>query len=94
MSLIRWKFVLSFLFLVVFSLNTLTSFGQPPVEILVPENISPTSVDPKSLPQSQLSSLLSDKNRENTGKDRNAEKNNNTRLDKDSVIKDNIRPFK
>ncbi|MEJ7627912.1 MAG: SLBB domain-containing protein [Ferruginibacter sp.] len=65
--------------------------GQPPVLQDLPSEMSPTQIDPKTMSQSQLSSLLSDKNKENTGKDRTASLKNNSQLDKDSVIKDNIR---
>ncbi len=65
--------------------------AQPPVEQDIPSEILPNQVDPKTLSQSQLSSLLSDKNKENTGRDKNAELMERNRLDRDSVIKDNIR---
>jgi len=65
---------------------------QTPLEQQVPAEMSPTQIDPKTLSQSQLSSLLNDKNKENTGRDRTANLKNNTGLlDRDSVIKDNIR---
>src|SRR5690606_24274728 len=48
-------------------------------------------VDPKTLTQQQLSSLLSDKNRENVGRDKNAELLRNQTLLKDSTKVDNIR---
>ncbi|MEP7165538.1 MAG: SLBB domain-containing protein [Ferruginibacter sp.] len=51
----------------------------------------PNQVDPKTLSQTQLSSLLSDKNKENAGKDKNANLVKNNKLDKDSLIKDNIK---
>lgn len=69
----------------------LPAIAQPPVEQNVPSEILPNQVDPKTLSQSQLSSLLSDKNKENTGRDKNAELMERNRLDRDSVIKDNIR---
>ena len=61
---------------------------QPPVQAL-PTEINPNQIDPKTLSQPQLSSLLSDKNKE-TGKDKNADLIKN-RVDKDSVIKDDIK---
>jgi len=65
-----------------------SAYCQPPVQI--PSELNPAQIDPKTLSQSQLSTLLGDKNKE-TGKDKNANLIKNTRIDKDSVIKDNIR---
>ena len=67
------------------------AYCQPPVLNQNPTEILPNQVDPKQLSQTQLSSLLSDKNRENTGKDKNADFGKNTKLDRDSLIKDNIK---
>ena len=67
------------------------AYCQPPVINQNPTEILPNQVDPKQLSQTQLSSLLSDKNRENTGKDKNADFGKNTKLDRDSLIKDNIK---
>lgn len=61
--------------------------AQPPVQQLPTE----IPVDPKTLTQQQLSSLLSDKNRENVGRDKNAELLRNQTLLKDSTKVDNIR---
>lgn len=63
---------------------------QPPV-IQNPAELLPNSIDPKTLTQSQLSSLLSDKNKENTGKDKNAELSKSAKLEKDSLVKDNVK---
>ena len=76
-------------FFLIFS--SFTAYCQLPVTPQNPTEISPNQVDPKTLSQTQLSSLLSDKNKENTGKDKNAEFAKNTKLDKDSLIKDNIK---
>lgn len=92
MFLFQRRFVFQYLACIFLSLSSITAWGQPPIQQQIPAEISPTSIDPKTMSQSQLSSLLSDKNKENTGKDRTVDlKNNNNRLDKDSVIKDNIR---
>lgn len=56
----------------------------------LPTETNPTQIDPKTLTQPQLSSLLSDKNKE-AGKDKNADLIKNTKLEKDSVIKDDIK---
>lgn len=65
--------------------------AQPPVVPQNPEEILPNQIDPKTLSPAQLSSLLTDKNKENQGKDKNAELQKRTQLEKDSVVKDNIR---
>ncbi len=77
-----------FLFIV---FSSFKAYCQPPVINQNPTEILPNQVDPKQLSQTQLSSLLSDKNRENTGKDKNADFGKNTKLDRDSLIKDNIK---
>lgn len=77
-----------FLFIV---FSSFKAYCQPPVINQTPTEILPNQVDPKQLSQNQLSSLLSDKNRENTGKDKNADFGKNTKLDRDSLIKDNIK---
>ena len=66
-----------------------SAFSQVPNPQL-PTETNPTQIDPKTLTQPQLSSLLSDKNKE-AGKDKNADLIKNTRLEKDSVIKDDIK---
>ena len=76
---------------IVICLYSSIASGQPPIQEVVPSEMSPNQADPKTMSQTQLSSLLSDKNKENTGKDRTEDFNNRNRLDKDSVIKDNIR---
>jgi len=78
-----------FLFLIFCSI---AAYCQPPVLQQTPSEILPNQIDPKTLSQSQLSSLLSDKNKENAGKDKNAElARNSNKLDRDSLIKDNIK---
>ena len=72
-------------------LSSFKAYCQPPVLPQNPSEILPNQVDPKTLSQTQLSSLLSDKNRENAGRDKNAELPKNSKLDKDSLIKDNIK---
>ena len=80
--------LLAALFLIFCSIS---AFAQPPVIPQNPEEILPNQIDPKTLSPSQLSSLLSDKNKENQGKDKNAETQKKTRLEKDSIVKDNVR---
>lgn len=63
----------------------LPAWCQPPV----PTEILPNQIDPKTLSQKQLSSLLSDENAE-VGKDINAKFQNNT-VDTDSTLGDNIK---
>ncbi len=83
--------ILKFPVFIFFIFSSFAAFCQPPVSQQTPNVILPNQVDPKNLSQTQLSSLLSDKNKENTGKDKNAEFVKNTKLDKDSLIKDNIK---
>ena len=84
-------FILRLPVLIFLIFSSFAAFCQPPVLQQTPNEILPNQVDPKNLSQTQLSSLLSDKNKENTGKDKNAEFVKNTKLDKDSLIKDNIK---
>ncbi len=84
-------YILKFPVFIFFIFCSFAAFCQPPVSQQTPNVILPNQVDPKNLSQTQLSSLLSDKNKENTGKDKNAEFVKNTKLDKDSLIKDNIK---
>lgn len=86
------RFVLKFLFLISVIFISFTADCQPPVTP-TPSEILPNQVqvDPKTLSQTQLQSLLSDKNKENAGKDKNAGFAKNNKLDKDSLIKDNIK---
>ncbi len=72
-------------------LGFFTAECQPPI-IQNPAELLPTNLDPKTLTQSQLQSLLSDKNKENAGKDKNAQLAKEVqKLEKDSVVKDNVK---
>ncbi|MBC7934260.1 MAG: SLBB domain-containing protein [Rhizobacter sp.] len=64
-----------------------TATAQPPVEM--PENV-PTTIDPKNLSQPQLRALLEDQNQD-AGKDKNAELYKNNKIEKDSVVEDDIK---
>jgi len=80
-----------FLFLLVFTMAAFSAWCQPPViNPQTPSESNPVQIDPKSLSQPQLRSLLEDKNRE-TGKDKNADLLKNTKIDKDSVVTDNLK---
>ncbi|MEO6489688.1 MAG: SLBB domain-containing protein [Ferruginibacter sp.] len=83
-------FISKYIFFLLLIFCSLSVYCQPPVIPQNPNEILPNQIDPKNLSQTQLSSLLSDKNRENTGKDKNATLRN-TKIDKDSLIKDNIK---
>ena len=85
------KLVLFFIVFLLFTFNSFCAYSQPPVSQQIPAEILPNQIDPKSMSPAQLSSLLNDKNRENTGKDKNAPFERNTKLEKDSLIKDNIK---
>lgn len=76
---------------VLLSIGFFTAECQPPI-IQNPAELLPTNLDPKTLTQSQLQSLLSDKNKENAGKDKNAELvKESHKLEKDSLVKDNVK---
>ncbi|RYD89565.1 MAG: hypothetical protein EOP54_25390, partial [Sphingobacteriales bacterium] len=83
------RFVCRFLVLSVFLLAGFSAICQPPTTI--PSQINPSQLNPQNLSQSQLSSLLSDKNKENVGKDKNAAFEKESKLVKDSTQKDNIK---
>jgi protein involved in polysaccharide export with SLBB domain len=53
-------------------------------------SVVPSQIDPKNLSQPQLRALLEDKNKE-TGKDKNADLYKNDKIEKDSVVTDDIR---
>jgi protein involved in polysaccharide export with SLBB domain len=53
-------------------------------------SVIPGQIDPKNLSQPQLRALLEDKNKE-TGKDKNADLYKNDKIEKDSVVMDDIR---
>ena len=86
-----YRFLLVFTFFIFIIFSSFSAYCQPPVIQQNPSEILPNQVDPKTLSQTQLSSLLSDKNKENAGKDKNAELTKSTKLDRDSLIKDNIK---
>ena len=81
--------VLNFLVFIFMVLCSGLALCQPPVNQQIPTDIP--QIDPKNLSSAQLSSLLNDKNRSNTGKDKNAEIARTEKLEKDSIIKDNIK---
>lgn len=85
------RFILRYPAFLFFIFSSFTAYCQPPVIQQNPTEMLPNQVDPKTLSQTQLSSLLSDKNKENAGKDKNANLVKNNKLDKDSLIKDNIK---
>jgi protein involved in polysaccharide export with SLBB domain len=85
------RIVLSFIVCILTFFQPLTAYCQPPVNQQTPAEILPSQIDPKSMSPAQLSALLNDKNRENTGKDKNAELEFNSKLEKDSLIKDNVK---
>ena len=77
-------FLLSCIFL-----NAFVAFCQPPIEIPEGMEVIPGNLDPKNLSQPQLRALLEDKNKE-SGKDKNAELFKNTKIEKDSLVADNV----
>ena len=77
------------LILIIFFLSSFSAMSQPPVELPDPAEIS-GQIDPKTLSQPQLRALLADKNQE-VGKDKNAELYKNNKIEKDSVVVDDIR---
>lgn len=79
-------FVRTFLFLLLF-IAGFTATAQPPIEL--PTSEIPT-IDPKNLSQPQLRALLEDQNKE-TGKDKNADLYKNNKIEKDSVVFDDIK---
>jgi protein involved in polysaccharide export with SLBB domain len=64
-----------------------TATAQPPIEI--PQGI-PANIDPKNLSQPQLRALLEDQNQD-AGKDKNADLYKNNKIEKDSVVQDDIK---
>ncbi len=79
------KFYFTAIVITLCLVGALPAWCQPPV----PTEILPNQIDPKTLSQKQLSSLLSDENSE-VGKDINA-KFKNTTVDTDSTTGDNIK---
>ncbi|MEO6670959.1 MAG: SLBB domain-containing protein [Ferruginibacter sp.] len=86
-----WRIVLKLLVFPFLIFCCFDSYSQVPVNPQIPEEMLPNQIDPKSLSPAQLSSLLSDKNKENQGKDKNADLVRKSRLEKDSIVKDNIK---
>ena len=84
------RFLIKMFFFIVFSFNSLLAFCQPPLEVQIPTEISPGQLDPKNLSQPQLRALLEDQNKE-TGVDKNADFYKNNAIEKDSVVKDDVR---
>lgn len=88
------RFLYRHIILIFITFTSIKAYCQPPISN--PQNPTenlPIQVNPQNLSQTQLSSLLSDKNKENAGKDKNKSVNfsKTTTLDKDSLIKDNIK---
>lgn len=79
-----------FLITAFLSISCFSLMAQESPTPQIPTEITPNQIDPKTLSNTQLSSLLSDKNRE-TGKDKNANLLKNDRVDKDSTQTDNIK---
>ena len=73
-----------------FFLLPLSALCQPPIQQQIPPDMLPGNIDPKQLSPSQLSILLSDKNKD-AGKDKNAKLMSTNKLEKDSLVKDNIK---
>ncbi len=77
--------------LFLFTLFTgVVAFSQIPGSLPENQEMTPGQIDPKSLSQPQLRALLEDRNKD-AGKDKNAELFANNKLDKDSVVTDDIR---
>ena len=85
-SAISKVFVRTLFFFILF-IAGFTATAQPPVEN--PQGEIPT-IDPKNLSQPQLRALLEDQNKE-TGKDKNADMYKNNKIEKDSVVMDDIK---
>lgn len=86
----KWSVLCKTLVVVFFSFVYMSAYSQPPIGTQIPSEMLPTQLDPKNLSQPQLRALLEDNNKE-TGKDKNAELYKNNSLEKDSIIKDDIR---
>lgn len=70
------------------------AYCQPPLQQQIPSDILPGQLDPKQISPSQLSSLLNDKNKENVGKDKNANTSKVIpRLERDTIVKDNLKNY-
>lgn len=78
------------IYLVICICSFSAAFSQPPIDVQIPGVISPSQIDPKNLSQPQLRALLEDKNKE-TGLDKNAELYKNDKIEKDSIVGDDVR---
>ena len=83
------RFLFRFIVFLFFTVLTISSFSQPPVTN--PANGFPTP--PINMTNPQLETLLKDQNAD-AGKDRNAELNNNSKINKDSLSDGNDRRFR
>lgn len=90
MQIAKRRILVKVLFLFICSFSFLAAFSQPPIDVQIPSVINPSQIDPKNLSQPQLRALLEDKNKE-TGVDKNAELYKNDKIEKDSVISDDVR---
>jgi len=86
----KWSILCKTLVLVFFSFIYISAYSQLPTGTQIPSEILPSQLDPKNLSQPQLRALLEDNNKE-TGKDKNADFYKNDNLEKDSIIKDDVR---
>jgi len=84
------RFLYRFFVMALIVFSTFSAFCQPPVEIPNVQNPGEIPTEYKNYTQSQLSTLLSDKNRQ-TGQDKNAKLLNNNKVEQDSVLQDNIK---
>ena len=83
------RFLFRFIVFLFFTVLTISSFSQPPVTN--PANGFPTP--PINMTNPQLQTLLKDQNAD-AGKDRNAELNNNSKINKDSLTDGDDRRFR
>ena len=83
------RFLFRFIIFLFFKVLTISSFSQPPVTN--PANGFPTP--PINMTNPQLETLLKDQNAD-AGKDRNAELNNNSKINKDSLTDGDDRRFR
>ncbi len=90
MQSVKRRILVKTLFIVICSFCFLAAYSQPPIDIQIPSVINPSQIDPKNLSQPQLRALLEDKNKE-TGLDKNAELYKNDKIEKDSVVADDVR---
>lgn len=89
MQRVKISFLFKFFILSLLFFNAFIAVCQPPIEIPEGMEVVPGNLDPKNLSQPQLRALLEDKNKE-SGKDKNAELFKNNKIEKDSLVSDNI----